>query len=122
MSSQGKSLWLFYALEHFLNMNQNPVLFYYKSSLLLFYDNSVYERTHESAKLPFHRGHLAIIALLDTDNQTDAPPSICVDRDRDTFPIHATSPNTSRYRFWSQRRSATIIGMPLWSRDELIQG
>ncbi|KAJ3805433.1 hypothetical protein F5876DRAFT_81785, partial [Lentinula aff. lateritia] len=38
------------------------------------------------------------------------------------FIVQSSSPNPSRYHYWVNWKNAIIIGLPLWSRELLIQG
>lgn len=38
------------------------------------------------------------------------------------FIVQSSSPNPSRYHYWVNWKNAIVIGLPLWSRELLIQG
>ena len=89
----------------------------------LFYCGQVYHRSGESSfmDLPTPEdlpGHF-IWALIDVDYQDRGPP--CVGS-RNIWPIQTSSPNPVRWKHWSKQAQAAMLGMDLWSVEELMEG
>jgi len=38
------------------------------------------------------------------------------------FPVQSTSPDPIRYKIWDKEYMPLLTGLPLWTRDELVQG
>jgi len=118
----GKTTWLLYATIRLIQKGNEPFMLYFNSMLLLFYNSIVFEMVPFSSgvTVPRCKGH-RMFMLIDTDQQKGPPPDICTRSDGSVFPVHAASPNPIRYSSWmNQRPLAVMIGMPLWSYEELI--
>ena len=92
------------------------------SELYLFYCGQVYFNLMESRiTLPRSRFGYPIWTLIDVDFQDREPPYAITGR-KHVWPIQTSSPNPARWKHWSERNEAAILGMPLWSMEELVKG
>jgi len=93
------------------------------STAYLFYHGKVYSRRtlHGFEDLPRRRGGLycPIWMLVDVDGHDHGPP---IGAGENIWPIQASSPNPIRWKSWRKQYDATLLGMPLWKMDELVEG
>jgi len=99
------------------------VLLYNFPKIYLFYRGKVYFQLATSPFLGLPKrklmGYCPIWALIDVDMKSEEPP---MPYDSVIWPIHATSPKPDRWKAWSKQARAALLGMPLWSAEELVQG
>ena len=57
--------------------------------------------------------------LVDVDGHDHGPP---IGAGENIWPIQASSPNPIRWKSWRKQYDATLLGMPLWKMDELVEG
>jgi len=99
------------------------VLVYYSGNIYLFYRGQVYSRPMASGLegLPEHCGmvYCPIWALVDADYEGQGPQA---GSSPGTWPVQVTSPNPIRWKSWSKQNGATLLGMPLWNMEELMEG
>lgn len=91
-------------------------------SLFLFYNGKVYHREGIYAfHLPTHQRdrHWPIFTLIDVDVAYQGP---FISSDYKIWPIQASPPEPDKWRSWSKQRGAALLGMPLWSFEELMEG
>ena len=89
----------------------------------LFYCGQVYSRVIAFGfnDLPERRkvGYCPIWALVDVDYGDQGPP---IENDSNIWPIQASSPNPIRWKAWQKQNEASLLGMPLWSKEDLMGG
>jgi len=99
------------------------VLLYQSPKIYLFYRGEVYSRNGSDGFCCLPRRlwmeYCPIWALIDGDYEGQGPslggnPAI--------WPIQATSPKPQRWKGWSKQNRVTLIGMPLWNMEELVEG
>ncbi|KAJ3903878.1 hypothetical protein F5879DRAFT_117480 [Lentinula edodes] len=142
----GKSVLLSYLLLVLLNLTSEehpqlrlraaPVFLYTNTDKILFFGGHIYSpKAHvhftpqmlpeprsseltegpDGARGPWVMKKSYIWVLLDLDHDTKEPEGL-VDVGH-IFIVQSSSPNPSRYHYW-----VIVIGLPLWSRELLIQG
>ena len=88
----------------------------------LFYHNKVYTRPAQFAfeDLPTRKEtrYFPIWALIDVDYEERGPHLASTD----VWPIQTSSPNPIRWNSWLKQHGAVLLGMPVWTRQELIKG
>jgi len=96
------------------------------ADLFLFYHDQVYvpDTASVQSRLQLPRiksspTNIAIWSLFDIEKQTE-PEGLLVKKN--CFLVQTASPDPIRYQSWVKARSAMIIGLPLWTCDELAQG
>ena len=88
--------------------------------LFLFFRRQVYyQSTGSYITLP--QSPYPIWSLIDVDFQDQGPP-YDITGDRYVWPIQTSSPNPVRWHCWTKQIGAAILGMPLWTMEELIEG
>ena len=89
----------------------------------LFYRGQVYSRPPEAGyeNLPENQqtNYSPVWALVSTDSVERAPT---ISRKSNIWPIQASSPNPIRWRAWTKQLGAALLGMPLWTMEELTTG
>jgi len=99
------------------------VLLYQSPTIYLFYRGEVYSRSGSDSfhYLPrrLRMEYCPIWALIDGDYEGQGPS---LANNRGVWPIQASSPKPQRWKGWSKRNRATLIGMPLWNTEELVEG
>ncbi|KAJ3892312.1 hypothetical protein GG344DRAFT_76073 [Lentinula edodes] len=149
--STGKSVLLSYLLLVLLNLTSEehpqlrlraaPVFLYTNTDKILFFGGHIYSpKAHvhftpqmlpepksfeltegpDGARGPWVMKKSYIWVLLDLDHDTKEPEGL-VDVGH-IFIVQSSSPNPSRYHYWVNWKNAIVIGLPLWSRELLIQG
>jgi len=103
--------------------DRQVVLLYDTYTAFLFFHGKVYSRPTQCGfgDLPRRKGALycPIWALIDVDYLDHGPPITGSDN---TWPIQASPPDPIRWNSWSKQNEATLLGMPLWEMDELMEG
>ena len=97
------------------------VLLFNASGLSLFYHGKVYLRPaiYGFCGIPKHNSRYPIWTLVDVDFCDQGPP---LNPSLDIWPIQASDPNPRQFESWVERYEASVLGMPLWNMEELIQG
>ena len=89
----------------------------------LFYRGQVYSRPAEAGyeNLPENQqtNYSPVWALINMDSIERGP---LIDRGLNIWPIQASPPNPVRWRAWAKQLDAALLGMPLWSMEELMEG
>ena len=89
----------------------------------LFYRGQVYSRPPEAGyqNLPENRqtSYSPVWALINTDSVERGPT---IERRFNIWPIQASSPNPIRWKAWTKQLGAALLGMPLWTMEELTTG
>ena len=120
--SPGKATFLNFMLARLLAACQ-VVVMCDNSDVYLFYCGQVYSRPAKSGfwNLPTRKGawYCPIWALIDVDYQSQEPP---IPSEPSIWPIQASSQNPARWKSWSKQNGAPMLGMPLWSEEELMSG
>lgn len=115
-------MFLKFMLVRLISVGQ-VVLLYNPPKIYLFYRGKVYSRPATSGfmGLPKRKqmAYCPIWALIDADMKNEEPP---IPSDPVIWPVHATSPKPVRWGAWSKQTRAALLGMPLWSAEELVQG
>jgi len=119
----GKTTFLMFMLIRLIAAHQ-IVLLCTSASGWLFYQGEVYNRPAISCfnDLPVRKGegrYSPISTLIDTDSN-DRAPSISIGFN--IWPIQASSPRPKRYKSWSKQAGAALLGLPLWTMEELDKG
>ena len=94
------------------------------SNAYLFYSGQVYRHPMGNSvfwNLPTHKNipYCPILTLIDVDYDNMGPP---MSSSSNIWPIQASSPNRIQWRSWAKQNKAIVLGMPLWSIDELTEG
>ncbi|KAK7683592.1 hypothetical protein QCA50_013430 [Cerrena zonata] len=121
----GKTTWLWFMLICFIAEGK-VVAFYLDGTMYLFRHGHVYRA------LPNLGGTLSdfvessqdtIWCLIGSDLQIIPPPAHLVSQGvSKIFPIQASPPDYRRYKEWIDRRGGIVLGMPLWTEEELMAG
>ena len=110
-------------LTRLISARQVVVLYHGTTGAYLFYCGQVYSQSAEYAVrgLPRHQRiqYCPIWALVDMDFQKHGPP---LTGSSNLWPIQASSPDPIRWKSWLERNGATLLGMPLWNTEELMEG
>lgn len=119
----GKTTYQKFMLARLIATRQ-VVLLCNNSSAHLFYCGQVYRRPMDVTvfeRLPTHKNieYCPILALIDVDYNNRGPP---ITDSSNIWPIQTSSPNPVRWKAWSKQNKAAMLGMPLWSIDELAEG
>jgi len=118
----GKTTFLPFMLARLVSAHQ-VVVYYTSGRSVLFYRGEVYTRSALSGfeDLPMIQGILycPVWTLIDMDFGNGAPPIV---EDSNIWPIQASLLNPIRWNQWRERDGAALLGMPLWSMEELIMG
>ncbi|KAJ6463245.1 hypothetical protein C8R47DRAFT_1079978 [Mycena vitilis] len=119
----GKSLLKWYILVRLLN-DREPVLLYLpgqapSARAVLFYDGRAWSPNFQFGfqDLPFGPGSKPIFALV--DSAATEPDGLSVAA---AWPICAVSPTPGRYREFLKARDPAILGLDLWSPEDLRSG
>jgi hypothetical protein len=93
------------------------------SDVFLFYRGKVYFRPDSSGfrNLPESQGktYCPVWALIDVDFRETGPRFT---GSSNIWPIQTSSPNPNRWKLWREQLGAPLLGMPLWSMEELMKG
>ena len=119
--SPGKTTFVKFMLAKLISAGQ-VVLFYHPPKVYLFYHGRVYPRlaAYGFEVLPEHRtAYYPIWALIDGDCPKGRGPAMS--SNPFAWPVQATSPDPSRWESWSRKNGATLLGMPLWNVEELVE-
>jgi len=120
--SLGKTLFLTFMLVKLISAGQ-VVLLYNPPEVYLFYHGQVYSRLAKDGfeSLPKHRRmtYCPIWALIDGDYGSQGLP---IGLSPVTWPVYASSPSPTRWTPLLEQNGATLLGMPLWNMEELLQG
>ena len=118
----GKSTFLFFMLARLFSAHQVALLCD-SLNLYLFYRGAVYRRSATFGFLDLprnpNRRYCPIFAFIDVDYGDRGP---YLNRVANVWPIQASSPNPIRWKSWVKQHKAAVLGMPLWSTEELIKG
>jgi len=120
--SPGKTTFLKFMLVKLISAGQ-VVLLHDPPKIFLFYQGSVYSRLVENglSYLPKYRtAYCPIWTLIDGDCPKDEGSAIAFSPF--AWPVQVSPPDPSRWKSWSKRSGATLLGMPLWNMEELVQG
>lgn len=123
---EGKTLFQYYILVRLLQRKQVVLFSLDGEKLFLFYHDKVYtpEPTSVLSSLQLPRSKpsssdVFVWSLFDI-NQRSEPRQLLFNEC--CFPVQTASPDPIRYKGWVKTRSALVIGLPLWTYDELLQG
>ena len=121
--SPGKSTFLKFMLARLIATHQ-VVLLCDSSDAYLFYCGQVYYHPMNDSvfhNLPAHKNipYCPILSLIDVDYKDRGPP---FESSSNIWPIQVSSPNPIRWKSWAKQNKAAVLGMPLWSTDELTEG
>jgi len=90
--------------------------------ILLFYRGGVYLRPanlgFEFLPTPPIGLYYPIWALIDVSYLHEPP----ITEESNIWPVQTSSPNPVRWKAWSKANNAALLGMPLWSMQELMEG
>lgn len=102
---------------------RKTVVFRVEMETRLFYQNEVYTLPplYNLRPLANHINDV-VWCLIDNDPEKTCPPNNLVVACNYLFPIQVSSPNRNRYDVWTKQCTATILGMPLWSKKDLEAG
>ena len=100
-----------------LIMRRELIAFYDGETTRLFHQNHVY-KAQVGAEFPQNQ---MTWCLIDCDYRNDIPVYI-VHSQSAVYPVQASSPNLTRYKSWIKQWSAEILGMQLWSEDDIFEG
>jgi hypothetical protein len=93
------------------------------SNTYLFYHQRVHTRPTASGFEDLPRlqetPYYPIWALIDVDFQDYGPP---ITGSSNIWPIQTSSPDPARWKLWQKQNEAALLGMPLWSMEELMKG
>ena len=119
--SPGKTTFLKYMLARLIVAGQVVVLCDSKINYL-FFDDTVYSRPAEFGfdNLPrrIKTAYFPVWALIDVDYK-EGEPSLA---NTNVWPIQASPPNPIRWKSWRKQNGAALLGMPLWTRKEPVEG
>ena len=119
--SPGKTTFLIFMLARLISAHQ-VVLLCGNAKIHLFYRGQVYYQPAESDfTLPRSLYDHPIWSLIDVDFKDREPPE-SITGIRSVWPIQTSSPNPVRWKYWSKQAEAAILGMPLWTMEELVKG
>ena len=118
----GKTTFLFFVLARLFSARQVALLSE-ATHAYLFYRGKVYTRPAKFGfwdlpKNPKSR-YCPILTPIDAD-YGDRGPNL--GRNANVWPIQASSPNPARWKQWVKQNGAAILGMPLWTAEELMAG
>ena len=113
----GKTTWLYFMFIYLVTRGE-PVAFYKRGTTRVFHQGHVYKTQVERE---FPRGQEPW-CLIDCDHRNNIPPEYIIDSQSVVYPVQASSPNPTRYKSWIKERSAEILGMQLWSEDDIFEG
>ena len=117
--SPGKTTFQMFTLARLLSAHQ-VVLLCDNSELYLFFRRKVYNQSAES-RIVLPQSRYPIWALIDVDYQDREPP-YALTGSASVWPIQTSPPNPVRWKNWAKQTGAAILGMPLWTMEELIEG
>ena len=122
--SAGKTLFNYYLLVRLLQRKQVVLFSPDGESVFLFYHREVYTVRMEAIYgdvLPYPKSssNVFIWSLFDIYGPKE-PKKVLVNRP--CLPVQVASPNPIRYKIWRKERIPLLTGLPLWTRDELMQG
>lgn len=93
------------------------------SETYLFFDGKVHFRQTSSGfgGLPTHQkaSYFPIWALVDVDFKDRGPPFMS---STNVWPMQVSSPNPIRWKDWRKQFEGALLGMPVWSVEELLAG
>ena len=112
----GKTTWLYFMFICLVTRREF-VAFYDGGTTGLFHQDHVY-KAQVGAEFPQNQ---MTWCLIDCDYRNDIPVYI-VHSQSAVYPVQASSPNPTRYKSWIKQRSAEILGMQLWSEDDIFEG
>ena len=119
--SLGKTTFLKFMLARLISARQVVVLCD-NNRCYLFYAGTVYSRPAEFGfvALPTHKESedFPVWALIDLDFQERGPQV----GSANVWAIQTSSPNPIRWKSWRKQHRAALLGMPLWSMEELMKG
>ena len=101
-----------------LIVRREPVVLYDGVITRLFYHGRVYT-AKDDAQFPQNP---QTWCLIDHNSQLKADiPAFIVTNDREAYPVQASSPSPTNYKAWIKQFCATVLGMPLWSKDDIVK-
>ena len=117
----GKTTFLKFMLARLISTRQVVVLCDNRRSYL-FYAGTVYSRSAEFGfmNLPERQAtrYFPVWALIDVDFENRGPNLASTN----VWPIQASCPNPVLWHAWRKQHRAALLGMPLWSMEELMAG
>ena len=120
--SPGKTTFLKFMLARLISADQVVLLCDF-NNIHLFYRGRVYMRLAQFGieNLPKHQEipYCPVWALIDVDFNDRGPP---LSSTSNVWPTQASSPNPIRWKSWRKQYGAAELGMPLWSKEELMAG
>ena len=68
-----------------------------------------------------HQGmpYCPVWVLTDVNFEDHGPP---LSSTSNVWPTQTTSPNPSRWKSWAKQYGASLLGMPPWNEEELVEG
>jgi len=119
--SPGKTTFQKFMLAQLIS-TQEVVLLCDSYKILLFFRGRVYHRSTNSGfdflPTPPITLYYPIWALVDVGLRQEPP----ITESSYIWPVQTSSPNPIRWRDWSKHNKAALLGMPLWSMEELSEG
>ncbi|KAF8513262.1 hypothetical protein BU17DRAFT_68876 [Hysterangium stoloniferum] len=119
----GKTLFLYYLLVRLLQQKQIVLFSLGDHELFLFFHDAVYSanpRMHPSPPTPKSSSpDVFIWSLVDISVRQESQWPLL---SRHCFPVLTASPDPIQYRTWMKGIMALIVGLPLWTREELSLG
>ena len=119
--SPGKTTFLKFMLARLILARQVVVLCD-NGSNYLFYAGTVYSRPADDGgfkNLPTNQNvrYFPVWALIDVDYENKGPSV----GSRNVWPIQTCPPYPSRWKAWCKQNGAAVLGMPLWTSQELVK-
>jgi len=122
IKSAGKTTFLTFMLVQLVSAHQ-VVIYCTPKECFLFYRGEVYTRSTKSGfeNLPSGPGvsYCPVWALIDMDFKNKAPPIV---RESNIWPIQASSQKPIQWESWLNQTGGALLGLPLWSMEELMIG
>ncbi|KAF9077076.1 hypothetical protein BDP27DRAFT_1442407 [Rhodocollybia butyracea] len=136
----GKTTFLAYLLGVLLSLDDSPdehtklcsapILLYTPTVKILFYDGQVYTPSDpknfhfDYIPSPVYSEPMPPVCVLINMGMAEEPeePKGIYESQCVIFPVQAASPNPILYWHWVDRRTAAMIGLPLWTEDQLLCG
>ncbi|KDR75596.1 hypothetical protein GALMADRAFT_140226 [Galerina marginata CBS 339.88] len=124
-SGTGKTLFNYYLLIRLLRLKQVVLFSPEGNQVYLFYHGEVYTNSMEaltavSVDVPFPDPISSSNAFIWSLFDIQEPDIFLVSHP--CFPVQTTSPDPRRYSLWRKKQRPLLTGLPLWTRDELLQG
>ena len=121
---KGKTLFNLYLLIRLLQRKQVVLFSPDGRTVYLFYHNEVYKARmvdleRDFLPIPIPSSKAFIWSLFDI-RKPEEPELFMVSHP--CFPVQTALPDPIRYHTWRKKRDPLLTGLPLWTREELVQG